>query len=76
MKKNSNAKPAPKRRVRSGLSESDVEAFVAENGESLNASIKRARAEIKQGVHSSRGVKEIAAAGAKRFRSKGARAAR
>lgn len=51
-----------------GFAEDAVEAYVAERADELNASIKRARAEVKKGIHSTRSVKDIAVAGAKRLR--------
>jgi hypothetical protein len=59
----------PKNKDRQGFSEQDADPFVAENDEELIESIKRARAEFQRGVYSRRSVKEIAAAGAKRFRA-------
>jgi hypothetical protein len=73
--KTSTKPSAAKRSVRLELSEADVDAFVSDHRDALNESIKRARAEVKKGIHSPRSVKEIAAAGLKRFRSKGGRAA-
>lgn len=67
---------AAKSRRRVGLSEADVDKFVAEHRDELNVSIKRARAEVKKGIHSPRSVKDIAAAGLKKFRGRTARAAR
>ena len=70
-------KSAPQRRqADADLSEADVDAFVAGHREELNASIKRARAEVKKGIHSARTVKDIAAAGLKKFRGRAGRAAR
>jgi hypothetical protein len=53
---------------RRGFAETDVDALVADREDDLNASIKRARTEVKQGLHSGRSVKQIAADGAKRLR--------
>jgi uncharacterized protein (DUF885 family) len=64
-----------KRPARLELSEADVDAFVAEHRDALNESIKRARADVKKGIHSPRSVKEIAAAGLKKLRSKSGRTA-
>ena len=65
-----------KSRSQPGPSEADVDKFVAEHRDELNASIKRARAEVKKGIHSPRSVKDIAAAGLKKFHGRAARAAR
>lgn len=54
--------------ARRGFAETDVDALVAEREDDLNASIKKARSEVKNGVYSRRSVKEIAADGAKRLR--------
>jgi hypothetical protein len=54
--------------VRRGFAETDVDALIAEREDDLNASIKKARGEVKNGVYSGRSVKQIAADGAKRLR--------
>jgi len=75
--KTKNPKPAVARlTARIGLSEADVDAFVTEHRDELNDSITRARAEVKKGIYSPRSVKDIAAAGLKKFRSRTGRAAR
>ena len=75
--KKSNVKAKPQTpRAQFGLSEADVEAYVADRARALNASIKRARSEVSRGVHSSRTVKDIAAMGVKKHRNKSVRTAR
>ena len=76
MKKVGRKGPVAKPRVRAGISEADVDAFVAEHEQALNASIKRGRAEVKKGIYSTRSVKDIAVAGTKRLRAAAGRAMR
>jgi hypothetical protein len=73
--KTSTKPSAAKRPARLDLSEVDIDAFVSEHRDALNESIKRARAEVKKGIHSPRSVKDIAAAGLKKLRSKAGRPA-
>lgn len=75
-KKSNRKTPSAKLRPWPRLSEAEVEAFVVDEADSLNASIKKARAEVKKGIHSARSVKNIAADGVKRLKTNATRAAR
>ena len=44
----------------------DVDSFMARNRDELNASIRRSRAEVDNGVQSTRAISDIIAAGRKR----------
>lgn len=60
------AKPLTTESGPAGLSEADVDAYVAENRDGLEASIKRARADFAKGIHSPRSVGDIIAEGKRR----------
>ena len=62
--------------TRRGFAETDVDALISDREDDLNASIKKARLEVKSGVYSRRSVKQIAADGAKRLRQEQRRKSR